>query len=201
MSRRVGLRVWIMLSSGSLWGCDTSAATPASSFPPVVVQVGGYTGSDASSGGSAPCNALVDDGPQVVPRALASAPPAPLGGLVSDGRWDFTAYTAYLGASGQLALPLDWVSGVMTIAGSTIQTTNVARSEGFTDNPTLSTMTFSISGTALNVTTTCPEHGVPAGIEYTATASELLLYLPVAASTSGGGPDEPVIVEERYTKQ
>jgi hypothetical protein len=153
----------------SSWGCSNDPPPPMSDGPP-----------------SGQCNTLANDAPHVVPQVQPTAPPAPLGGTITDGRYVLTKYTLFIGPDGQAMLPEDfWAADVFVVAGTTIQSIEGNRMEGVDHLPGIA-RTYSIvaTGTTLSVAQTCPTPTDATSIEFTANASEFRWYVPAAGATT-----------------
>jgi hypothetical protein len=147
----------------------------------------------ARDGRAGVCNTLVNDAPHVVPQNQPTAPPAPLGGTITDGRYALTTYNLFIGPDGQaINLGDFWVADVVVVAGTTIQSIEGYRMEGLDHLPgTARTYSFAASGATLSVTETCPMPAEARSIDFTATASEYRWYVPAPGA----------IAELTYTKQ
>ena len=186
-------RLGVVLCAGTgvvvsgLWGCSDPAPTP---FRPLD---GGPSDGGASDGPPGACNTLANDAPHVVPQSQPTAPPAPLGGTISDGRYALTKYNLFVGSDGQAILLGDfWAATVFVVSGTTIQSIEGYRMEGLEHLPgTARSYSFTASGTTLSIADTCPIPTDARSIEFTASASELRWYVPSTGATA----------ELTYTKQ
>ena len=196
--RSVGLLFAGVVVNGS-WGCSNDDSAPGFNGPsPQAVPSDPSDPSPPSDGGHrdgppGECNTLVNDAPHVVPRDQPTAPPAPLGGMVTDGKYELTTYNLFIGPDGQEILLGDfWAANVFMVSGTTIQSIEGYRMEGLDHLPgTARTYSFTTSGTTLSIAETCPMPTDAASIEFTATASELRWYEPSPGA----------MAELTYTKQ
>ncbi len=114
------------------------------------------------------CNALSSTGTPVPQQNVASAAPVPMGGpLPGDGTYVLTAssiYTGPGGASGPTGLSVQWTevwSGV-TASGGNYQRVNVSS----TSIPYTESGAFTVSGTMLTVTPSCPDSRSSTALSY-----------------------------------
>ncbi|MEP7051488.1 MAG: hypothetical protein ABJB12_14100 [Pseudomonadota bacterium] len=144
------------------------------------------SGGGAAGGSNAQCNTLANDAPHVVPVHQPTAPPAALGGTISDGRYFQTGYTLFDGPNGQSTNLGDfWSSAVMLVANGTMQSIEGYRMEGLEHLPgTARTYTFVASGPTLSVTETCPKPQPAAMISFTATPAEFRYYVPAPGTVT-----------------
>jgi hypothetical protein len=173
---RVGVVLYAAAFVSGSWGCFGDDS------PPI------YRPSDggSSDGPAGRCNTLVNDAPHVVPQNRPTAPPAPLGGTITDGRYVLTTYNLFIGPDGQaINLGDFWAADVVMVAGTTIQSVEGYRMEGLEHLPgTSRSYSFTASGTTLSVAETCPMPTEARSIEFTASASEYRWYVPAAGATA-----------------
>jgi hypothetical protein len=122
------------------------------------------------------CNALANAAPVVSIDQVASDPPAPLGGSISDGTYTLTSAAIYTGPTGP--------AGAAGSEQVTIQITGSTLEVSDDGTPATRTVTLSTSGTSFTTTDTCPDTTVATG-SYTATASTLVLELDGGTDDAG----------------
>jgi hypothetical protein len=133
----------------------------------------GDSGGPLGYGGTAPvCNQLAEDAPTYGLTADPGAAPTPLGGIVVDGTYVLNRQTIY-----GMTLPATEMGRVkVEITGSTWQQAEAILP--YDVNPDRhTTSTFSVQGTSLTMTRTCPSAGQPEISAYTADASSLTLFV------------------------
>lgn len=125
------------------------------------------SGSDGTGGA---CNSLVNDAPLVTLSAVADTAPAPAGGSIAGGIYELSAMTLYTGPGGSTVAPDMTASAVIQIAGQTMQ--QVGSIDGAEKRYT---STFTISGTTISTTDTCPAPDTGSH-SLTATSTEFRIY-------------------------
>lgn len=123
------------------------------------------------------CNTLVDDAPTITPSAVASDPPAPAGGTIVAGTYEWSAVTVYAGPGGSTAPPVNTFSAVFEIRGDTIQ--QVGRVNDVENHVT---STFTTSGTDLSTVDKCPDLNSDT-LPFTATATDFRVYVTSSRGT------------------
>jgi len=146
----------------------------------VALALGSYA-CTAETGRPFLCNTLVNDGPTITVMTSSDPAPVPLGGGLVDGTYDFSAGTFY----GPATVDVPTIRAVLEISGRTMQ--QVGSIDG--DERRYSS-TWSISGTTLSTTDTCPT-SYSESFEFTATATELRIY----------GELDSGILEQIYTRR
>jgi len=128
-------------------------------------------------GSAGACNTLADDGPGVVPRAVASAAPNPMGGAITDGTYVLSGIVLYTGPGGSTTAPNGTFSAVTQISGGKmLQVGTVNGTE------TRYASTFTTSGTTISTNDTCPSPKSETH-SFTASTTELRIYDSAAGGT------------------
>jgi hypothetical protein len=157
------LTVVLGLVSGCVFGCSSDSDTASSA-----------------------CNSLVADGPTLPYTSVAAAAPTPAGGTIADGTYALATMSVYTGVNGSTAPVLtSTVSVVMAFAGNTVQEVTVMNGQ-----ERRYSAIFSVSGTTITMTDTCPVQGAEPPIQFTASATELRLY-----ATTSGFPAEAILAK------
>lgn len=129
-----------------------------------------------------PCNALENDGPDVIPRFLTSGT-TPMGGAIADGTYEQTGLDFYPDEG--VTLPPDprVFSAVFKIAGHSL---NAITGEALGEQETESRYSakYDSSDTHITLNYTCPEAGFIERGLFTATETELRLYYRVMDDTA-----------------
>jgi hypothetical protein len=129
------------------------------------------------------CNTLVDDGPTIGFTISPGSPQTPLGGTFADGIYFISQANLYNTPPGFSNDTL--LSAVFEFRGNVIQ--QVGHVDGVERRYT---STYTISGTTVTTTDTCPEPD-SASFDFTATATEFRIL----------GSNEGITLEQVYTKR
>jgi hypothetical protein len=179
----------------SAWACVFITVNLACSSSAASLQADAGIASDAATirvDAGAQCNALVIDGPQVPETSVASPLPSPEGGTIADGTYILSSVTNYnaQGIDGRVfQATLRVKSGILETA---LRSTGPSSSDGAEIRRTSD---LNVSSNKVTFNRTCeyplPDSGLST-IEYmyTATSSELKLYLGAASGS-----------EQIYTKR
>jgi hypothetical protein len=134
---------------------------------------------DAGDGGA--CNALAVNGVFVDRIGVVGDPPAPTGGTIADGKYDLTDYRVYVGSSGTPGPTGTSVQQTVQIAGGVVQSimnVKVDLDAAPTQSHARTTSTFTVQGTSLFVTQTCPTQAASRQQSFSASNTQLLLIDP-----------------------
>lgn len=122
------------------------------------------------------CSSLVNDGPMLTAiQMVATAPPAPTGGTIPQGKFHLQDITLYTGANGPSSTIPIALKGTVNVNGNVIEQVL----DGEANKKPLAeraSMTFTTSGTTVTMSRTCPTLASTKG-SYSATASSMLLFL------------------------
>ena len=124
------------------------------------------------------CNTLENTAPTVSGTTVDGVAPAATGGTIVPGRYHLTAATFY--RTSGAALPPFSVQITFQLASGTINT--VSKSSGEVDR---STSTFTLSGTTLNLSQSCPDAKTQM-MQYTATPTSVVFNFPIMESGISG---------------
>ncbi len=158
---RLALRASLCLVAlGSLAGCsdDDPAADPAE------------------------CNALVNDGPGVIP-VMRTAGTTPMGGTIEDGRYEQTALDYYPDTGETVSPDPRTLSAIFELEAGTLEAI-VGATLGDQEQSDRFSATFETSGTELTLTYSCPDASAVEHPEYTATPTELRLFYRIGNDTA-----------------
>ena len=134
--------------------------------------------SDDPEPADGPCNALVNDGPDVTPEEV-TAGTTPMGGTIADGQYEQTAFE-YYPDQGVILVPdprtlsavFEFSSGALeAVVGSTFA--DEEQTQHFSAS-------YSASGTELTLEYSCPDPDVLERPQFTATDTEVRLFYRVA---------------------
>lgn len=158
-------------SDGGAGGGGTTATTSSAG--------GGATTATATTGagGNNDCNLLVA-GTAFAQTREATTAPAAVGGTIVDGTYDWTSSVVYTGAGGLTTPTGVMPSGAIRFGGANFEYLSVEPTQ-----ETRAAGTFTVSGTDLTTTYTCPFAAVVTA-PYTATATTIAI-----TSTDGSRVD------------
>jgi hypothetical protein len=127
---------------------------------------------------SAPCNELMNDGPDVAPELL-TAGTTPMGGTIIDGQYEQTGFDYYPDPGVTIPPELRTFSGVFEFVSGSLETVvgRIFADEEQTDRFSAS---YAASGTELTLTYSCPRDDVVERPQFTATDSEVRLFYRIA---------------------
>jgi hypothetical protein len=172
--RRLGALAFAIATMG---GCSND---PDSWLAPQ--RDGGAAGGSAIDGCSTPicvstgnCNDVANDGPKVIPAFVTGLPPAPMGGIIDDGKWTMTAYTLYSAADGGGVPVPEWARQAVQVTGSRLEVVTSYRSESFDHDDAHASYSIATSGAALTLTGTCGALG-KGSLPYSASPTEMKWY-------------------------
>jgi hypothetical protein len=126
-----------------------------------------------------PCNALVNDGPNVMPELL-TAGTTPMGGTIEDGTYEQTGFDYYPDSGTTLAPDPRTLSGVFEFTAGSLEAV-VGQSIGSDEATDRYSADYVATGTELTLTYSCPQ-----GVErpsFTATPTEVRLFYRIADDT------------------
>lgn len=147
-----------------------------------LVALGALTGcSDDDPPPDEPCNALVNDGPGVMPELL-TAGTTPMGGTIEDGTYEQTGLEYYPDSGTSLAPDPRTLSGVFEFSAGSLQAI-VGQSLGTDQRTDRYSTDYGASGTELTLRYSCPEQGFVERPSFTATPTEVRLFYRIADDT------------------
>jgi hypothetical protein len=168
-----------------------TAGTTSGGFPPVdggsSGTDGGSSGSDGGSssggeggvpldsGGPPPtgeCAGLTKDGATITHQQVAQAAPSPTGGSIVAGKYILTAYTTYTGVGGATGPTTERLNSTLTVT-STMMKLAEADEDG---DLTPQAMTYTTTGTTLEMKFLCPVPDALRFREYTAQPTALWIF-------------------------
>ena len=138
-------------------------------FPDVVIPM-----PDASSG----CNSTLNDGPLVTFAAGVGSPPVSSGGPITPGHYQLTSIVLY----GPTPPPPLSVRSAVDLTATTINP--VASVTGMAEQR--STLTYTVSGSSLTQTQTCPTVTSATSNQFTADATHFIITATSSGSTTVG---------------
>jgi hypothetical protein len=150
--------VSLFIALGSLAGCSEDEAPP-----------------------DEPCNALVNDGPGVMPELL-TAGTTPMGGTIEDGTYEQTGLEYYPDSGESIAPDPRTLSGVFEFTAGSLQAI-VGQALGTEQRTDRYSTDYAASGLELTLTYSCPEQGVVERPRFTATPTEVRLFYRIASDS------------------
>ncbi|HEY1958646.1 MAG TPA: hypothetical protein VGH28_23675 [Polyangiaceae bacterium] len=144
-------------------------------------------GPDSDTDVAASCNALANGAPVLALSLVASDPPAMQGGTIQDGLYFMTAAEIDTGAGGTSGPSGESSQVTIQVTGTTVQVATKS-------SPSQMTVSLTPNGPAsFTWTDTCPDT-TTSSVELTATATSLVVVVPVAAQPGWS-------LVETFTKQ
>jgi hypothetical protein len=142
------------------------------------IALGALAGCSADPPPDEPCNALVNDGPSVMPELL-TAGTMPMGGTIEDGTYEQTGLDYYPDSGATLVPDPRTLSGIFEFTAGSLQAI-VGQSLGSDVRTARYSADYAASGAELTLTYSCPDATVVERPSFTATPTEVRLYYGIA---------------------
>lgn len=158
-------------------GEGTTTPLPSGSRSEAGTSEAGAT--DAGTDADTTCTTIAFGGAVIDRTGINGDPPVSTGGTITDGRYDLTVYSVYVGVGG-VAGPTG-VTGQSTIvinAGKIEQALRIAGNTPAKETRTLSS--YSATGSSVLVTNICPATGTAVTYQYTANDAAIILTDPLS---------------------
>jgi hypothetical protein len=159
---------------------DSGAVVDSRAQDPVVdagVRGDADANADASfdADGSAACNVLPNGGAVIQPTVVAQSLPSGAGGAVAPGTYHLTAVTYYFGVDAGAAPTETWQEAISVngVSFATVAVRNAGPEQRTSG-------AFVMNGSEVTFTESCPVASAHGPFEYTATGSELAVYVASA---------------------